>query len=139
MAPSYFIDSDVILDLLLQRQPFDRDSILIFELALAEEIKLFCSSLILANVHFYIRKTYGKQKALLALEDLMSKCATLSVGEIEIRNAISSGFSDFEDAIQFFTARTNPNIRGIITRNTSDYKYASLPIYSPDSFLALFR
>nr|WP_192347960.1 hypothetical protein [Algoriphagus sp. Y33] len=69
----------------------------------------------------------------------MSKCTTLPVGESEIRRAISSRFSDFEDAIQYYTALANPEISGIITGNTSDYKHSDPPIFSPDSFLALFK
>ncbi|WP_339702120.1 PIN domain-containing protein [Algoriphagus aquimarinus] len=139
MGTSFFIDSDVILDLLLKRKPFDADSLSIFKLAISGEIRLSCSSIILTNVHFFLRKAFGKEIALIGIEDLMSKCTTLPVGESEIRQAISSRFYDFEDAIQYFTALTNPEISGIITRNTSDYKHSDLPIYSPDSFLALFK
>jgi len=66
-------------------------------------------------------------------------CQILSVGDIEIKNALQNGFTDFEDGIQFETAIQNPFVEAIITRNSKDYRLSPIPVYSPDSFLALFK
>lgn len=52
---------------------------------------------------------------------------------------MKSGFSDFEDAIQYFTALQKPDIKGIITRNATNYRKSQLPIFSPETFLSTFK
>lgn len=139
MGSSYFLDSDVILDFLLDRDPFNFSADEIFEKALNKEIQIYFSSLTVANIYYLLRKQYGNEGALEKITELLSLCKILPVSEKEIFSAIKSGFSDFENAIQHFTAVQNPEIRGIITRNASDYRKSQLPIFSPESFLQLFK
>ena len=48
--------------------------------------------------------------------------------------AIASRFTDFEDAIQYFTA-LGSDMNVLVTRNTSDFKQAQLPVNTPEAFL----
>ncbi|MBN7810187.1 PIN domain-containing protein [Algoriphagus sp. H41] len=139
MTSSYFIDSDIILDAILERELFVENATKIFELATKRQITLFCSSIIITNVFYIVRKSKGLADAFSIIQALLETCNVLSVGKQEIKSAISSKFTDFEDAIQYYTALTKPDISGIITRNTSDFKQSTLPVYSPDTFLALLR
>lgn len=139
MASSYFLDSDIILDFLLKRLPFNIGAKQIFQLSLNNRVKVFVSSLAIANVHYMCNKAVGKEESLLLLEELTDLVEILSVGEKEIFSAMKSGFPDFEDAIQHFAALQDPQIQGIITRNIVDYRKSQLPIFSPESFLALFK
>jgi predicted nucleic acid-binding protein len=139
MGSSYFLDSDVILDFLLDRDPFNFSADEIFEKALNKEIQIFFSSLSVANIHYLLRKQYGNEGALNKISELVSFCKILPVSEKEIFAAMKSGFSDFEDAIQYFTAVQNPDIKGIITRNLSDYRKSEIPVFSPESFLSTIK
>jgi predicted nucleic acid-binding protein len=139
MGSSYFLDSDVILDFLLDRDPFNFSADEIFEKALNKEIQIFFSSLSVANIHYLLRKQYGNEGALNKISELVSFCKILPVSEREIISALKSGFSDFEDAIQYFTALQNPEIKGIITRNLSDYRKSEIPVFSPESFLSTIK
>ncbi|MEB2775751.1 PIN domain-containing protein [Algoriphagus sp. D3-2-R+10] len=139
MAFNYFLDSDVILDYLLKRTPFNSYAREIFQLAFNQKIEIYTSSLAISNIHYISTKQVGKQQSLKLIKDFLELCKVLSVGEQEIYLAVKSNFSDFEDAIQYFTVISNPDIKGIITRNTSDYKHSTLPVYSSQEFLALFK
>jgi predicted nucleic acid-binding protein len=139
MGSSYFLDSDVILDYLLRREPFNVPAREIFGIAFNEEIQIYFSSLAVANIHYLLRKHYGNEGALDKISELASFCKILPVSEKEIFAAMKSGFSDFEDAIQYFTAVQNPDIKGIITRNLSDYKKSKIPVFSPEIFLSTFK
>ncbi|MGM0946481.1 MAG: type II toxin-antitoxin system VapC family toxin [Bacteroidota bacterium] len=139
MGSSYFLDSDVILDFLLDRDPFNFSADEIFEKALNEEIHIFFSSLTVANIHYLLRKQFGNDGALKKIAELVSFCKILPVSEKEIFAAMKSGFSDFEDAIQHFSAVQNPEIKGIITRNLADYKKSQLPIFTPEAFLSTIK
>ncbi len=139
MASSYFLDSDIILDFLLKRTPFNIDAKQIFRLSFNKRVKLFVSSLAIANVHYVCTKAVGKEESLLLLEELTDLVKILPVTEKEIYSAMKSGFPDFEDAVQHFLALQEPQIEGIVTRNTSDYRKSQLAIYTPESFFQLFR
>lgn len=139
MGSSYFLDSDVILDYLLKREPFNVPARGIFGIAFNEEIQIYFSSLTVANIHYLLRKLYGNEGALDKISELVSFCKILPVSEREIFAAMKSGFSDFEDAIQYFTAIQNPEIKGIITRNLSDYRKSQIPVFTPESFLSTIK
>lgn len=139
MVSSYFLDSDVVLDFLLRREPFNSISKEIFQLALNRKVHIFVSSLAIANINYMCTKAVGKEESLLLLEELILFIKILPVSENEIFAAMKSGFSDFEDGIQYFTALQNPDISGIITRNISDYKKSTLPIFTPENFLNILK
>jgi len=139
MGSKYFLDSDVILDFILKRAPFNQSAREIFDLAYNDDMQVFFSSLTVSNIHYLLRKQYGDEGAIQKIEELVRFCKILPVSEKEIFSAMKSGFPDFEDAVQHFTALQEPQIKGIITRNTADYRKSQLAIYTPESFLALFK
>lgn len=51
-----------------------------------------------------------------------------------VDDALASCFSDYEDALQYYSALTR-NVDVIITRNTRDFVHASIPVLTPDEFL----
>lgn len=139
MGFDIFLDSDVILDYLLKREPFNVPAREIFGIAFNKEIQIYFSSLTVANIHYLLRKQYGNEGALNKISELVSFCKILPLSEREIISALKSGFSDFEDAIQYFTALQNPEIKGIITRNLSDYRKSKIPVFSPEIFFSSFK
>lgn len=139
MGSSFYLDSDVILDFLLKREPFNLSVREIFGLAFNNEIQIFFSSLTVANIHCLLRKQNGNDIALEKISELLRFCKILPVSEKEIFAAMKGGFSDFEDAIQYFTAIQNPDVKGIITRNLSDYRKSKIPVFSPESFLSTIK
>ena len=52
-----------------------------------------------------------------------------------IKNAIDSEFKDFEDALQYYSAKLNTNINGIVTRNGGDFKHGTISILTPEEAL----
>jgi predicted nucleic acid-binding protein len=139
MVNSYLLDSDVVLDFLLKRTPFNVVAKELFTLALNEKIEICISSLAIANIYYLLQKVIGKVESLILLREILNFSKILSVGQHEILEAIISDFLDLEDSIQHQTALNNTKIKGIITRNIKDFKKSKLPVYSPESFLSLFK
>ncbi|MEP0711572.1 PIN domain-containing protein [Algoriphagus sp.] len=139
MAHNIFVDSDIFLDTLLTRDPFVEKSNAIFLLAANGEVSIFFSSLMISNSFYVARKEIGKELTIKSMQQILEYCKILPVGDVEIRNAFRNGFTDFEDAIQFETANQNSRIEAIITRNKKDYKLSTLPVFTPQEFLALFK
>lgn len=129
-----FLDSDVLLDYLTGREPFLNEIKIIIDKGIRKKINLFTSSLIIANVHYFIEKTENSKKARIKIDKLTSFIKILTVGENEIIESIQSKFKDFEDSIQNSCALNN-KMDLIVTRNIKDFKLSKLPIMTPKEFL----
>lgn len=125
-----FLDSDVILDFLLSRTPFNQDIAKVLSMGMYGKLDLYTSPLIVANLHYLISKYASKKEALTSIEKISKIMTILSLGEKEIMAAVSSKISDFEDAIQNECA-VNADMDIILTRNVKDYKQSKLAILTP--------
>jgi len=138
MKESVFVDTDVIIDFLIDREPFAQRSAEVFALAESEKISVYVSSLCFGNIFYITRKIVGFSKAMDLLQKLESLAEILPVGKITIRQALSARFTDFEDGIQNFTAIQESKIKTIITRNIKDFKKSELVIQTPEEFVLHF-
>ena len=134
MNRKIFIDSDIILDLLCKRDPFYSFAAEVFTLGDTKKIELVTTSLVFANVFYILRKLLGIEKAKELLRKLRIIISVVSVDEKVVDLALNSKFTDFEDGLQYFTAREN-NIKIILTRNVKDYKEKELLIQTPEEYL----
>lgn len=133
-----FLDTDVVLDHLADRQPFAEYAHRLLALAETGRLSLCVSALSFSNLYYLLRKLKGHTDALALLGKLKSLVRVAAVTEAEVQEALSSGFKDFEDAIQHFAAKAEGGIGAIITRNRPDYFASQIPVLSPDEFLAQF-
>ena len=131
-----FIDTDVILDLLEQRKDFLEDATSLFALVEERKIAAFVSPLIIANLYYILRKKTDHARAHELLHRLRLLVRILPVTEKTIDLALTSAFSDFEDAIQYYAALEHA-IDCIITRNKRDFKKSEIPVYTPSEFLQM--
>ena len=125
-----FLDSDVILDYLTGREYALEEIKQIIDKGIRKELKLYTSSLVIANVHYFISKAQNTKQARQKIEKLTSFIRILNVGESEILGSLKSDFKDFEDSVQNECA-TNSNIDIIVTRNIKDFKKSKLSILNP--------
>lgn len=130
-----FIDTDVIIDFLIDRKPFSREAAIIFTLIEQKKLKGYSSSLTFSNLYYVLRKIESHNKVISKLEILSKIVGILRVEEQTIKNALASGFSDFEDSIQYFSAIDSKKIDVIITRNIKDFKKSEIPVMTPGDFL----
>ncbi len=136
---SVFIDTNVIIDLLAKREPFYHESLQLFSLADSKQIELTVSALGLVNTHYILndvmklkdaRSIMGKFKVLVESHALNDKIIDLAMNDLN--------FKDFEDGIQYYTALES-QANSIITRNLKDFKHSTIPVMSPQEFLAKRR
>jgi predicted nucleic acid-binding protein len=130
-----FIDTDIIIDFLIDRKPFSREAAIIFTLIEQKKLKGSVSSLTFSNLYYVLRKFESHNKVISKLDSLSKLLNILKVDDQIIKKAITSGFSDFEDSIQHFCAIDSRKIDVIITRNIKDYKNSDLPVMTPGDFL----
>ncbi|MCX6384481.1 MAG: PIN domain-containing protein [Actinobacteria bacterium] len=136
MIEKLFIDTDIILDLVLKREPFFHDSQRVLSLIERNYFLGFTSSLILANCYYIINSNRDKKTALKTISKLRSILNILPFTDKEIGESLNSNITDFEDGIQYFIALNN-KINNLITRNISDYKGLDINVLTPKDFLNL--
>ena len=131
-----FIDSDIILDLIQERENYP-DALHLFTLIEENKVKGYVSPLIFANLFYILRKQESSKFALQVLTRLKALLKILTIDEKIIELALSSGFKDFEDAVQYYIA-LEKNLAYLITRNKEDYKKSGIMICNAREYLALY-
>ena len=134
MIKKIFLDSDVILDLLLERGEFFGDIALVFEKAKTEEIILYTSSICILNINYLLRKSYSKDAVEEILNKFLQYVKILAVDSAIIMASLNSNFNDLEDGVQYYCSLNN-DINEIITRNIKDYKHSKIPVLTPLEYL----
>jgi len=135
MKDNILIDSDILLDFFLKREPFFIDSSKILNLCAVQKVNGYVTGLILANTYYLLRKHLSHKDILSDFKILFSFLDILIIDKNVVLASIDSEFMDFEDAVQNFSAENQGNINAIITRNIKDYKKSNLSILTPQMFL----
>ena len=130
-----FIDTDVIIDFLIDRKPHSREAAIIFTLIEQKKLKGYVSSLTFSNLYYVLKKVESHNKVISKLDSISKMLTILKVDQQTIKDAITSGFSDFEDSIQYNCALDYKKIDVLITRNTKDYKNSEIPVMTPADYL----
>ena len=132
-----FLDTDVILDFLLERKSFSEASIFLLTLGDIGKINLYSSGLVFSNCYYVLRKLSSHSKVIDALQSLRSFIEMVPIDHQVVDDALHSSFKDFEDAIQN-SAASSAGIRFLITRNIKDYKKSELAVMTPEEYLARY-
>ena len=98
------------------------------------KIHLYTTAVILANVFYILQKKIGAEKSKELLKKLRRVLKVLPVTEKNVDDALRSRFSDFEDGLQYFSAKEN-NIPVLITRNVRDYAERDLVVQTAEEYL----
>jgi predicted nucleic acid-binding protein len=128
------VDTNIVLDVLLEREPFYAAGTKV--LGLSEGgIELFVSASAITDIYYITRKQRGsKTVAMTLLEHLLLRVEVAAVTGTEIRRAISLGWSDLEDAVQYASGERLA-VDYVVTRNSSHFAPAILPVVTPDELL----
>ncbi len=129
------IDTDVIIDFLLDRQPFSNDSTRIFELCEKRIINGYVTAVMLSNIYYLLRKIAKHEKIIDSIKKLLNIVDIAIIDRKSVLNALNSEFKDFEDALQNFSTIPEKQFDVIITRNIKDYKASKVSIMTPETYL----
>ena len=130
----YLVDTNIIIDMLLDREYADA-ACAVIQGAEREEYALYLCALSFTNIYYSLRKLLSHEQRCEALKQLRTVLRVVPVNDNVIDNALLSEWKDFEDAVQYFTGLSEPQITGIITRNTKDFEKSQLEIIDSKRFL----
>ena len=131
------LDINVILDVMQKRDEHYEDAAKVMSLCSNNHIKGYIAAISFGTLHYILSKASGKKTSLSSLKKIRAITSVATVDSKTIDLAIASNFSDFEDAIQYYSA-VQRGLGHIITRNKKDFSKSKLPVSTPEEFLAMF-
>ena len=133
------IDTNVIIDVLQQREPWFPDGQKIFIAAAEKRMDGYITTKQVADIHYFSKKNFkGQENADQKARQVISKlfdlfCIADTLCE-DCQNAIAVNNGDYEDAIMISTA-LRINAGCIVTRNTEHFKIFNLKVFTPSEFI----
>jgi predicted nucleic acid-binding protein len=131
-------DTNVILDVLLDREPFSKNAALLMAKVEQSEIVGFACATTITTIHYLSTKILDQEAASRHIQSLLSLFAIAPVNRLVLENAFAAGFKDFEDAV-LHEAAVHAGVQHIVTRNIKDFTKASLPVHEPGKFLGILE
>jgi len=131
-------DTNIVLDLLLDREPFVREAkTLISKVEQGEFTGLLCATT-LTTIHYLLLKSNGKEGAAETIRSLLKLFEVASVTRIVLEDALEVNDKDYEDAVLYKSAY-HSGASMIVTRDRKGFSKAELPVMNPKEFLALLE
>ncbi|MCB9263321.1 MAG: PIN domain-containing protein [Flavobacteriales bacterium] len=134
MKDRIFLDTNVVLDLLGEREPFYDSAAKITTLADKAEIELIVSALTYSTVYNLLSRFEGKELVKEKIRKFKVVATTSDLTDKIVDKGLSSKFSDFEDSLQYYCA-IKMDCKILITRNGKDFKESEIPVLTPDEYL----
>ena len=128
------LDTDVVLDLLMAREPFAKASSALLNHNEQGLFEAYISGITPINIFYIARKAKVSGDLREAIKQLLLSVRVCPITHDVLEQALALPFADYEDAVQHVSATTS-QLDAIITRNLDDYKNATLPIFSPTAFI----
>jgi predicted nucleic acid-binding protein len=129
------IDTNVILDFLLEREPFREDAEALFQAIYSGQIEGYVTATTVTDIFYIVRRqTRSIERARVAVSTTLTAMEICTVNSDVLAAAFASNLKDFEDAVQLACAIAN-NLDAISTRDTQGFAGAILPIFSVGELL----
>jgi predicted nucleic acid-binding protein len=129
------VDTNIILDLLLDRSPHAKAAAQIFALIERNVVSGYLCATTLTTVHYLATKVVGRTESLDEIGKLLRLFEVAPVNRSVLQGALEAeGFVDFEDAVLHEAARQVDAV-ALVTRNERDFKKAVLTVYGPNELV----
>ena len=133
------IDTNVIIDALTSREPWNESAETIFIMTANHMMDTYISASSATDIYYLIRKyLHSADRAKQVMEKLYSLVEILTVSGAECIYALASSVNDYEDAV-VERVSVKADMDYIITRNVKDYQQGMVKAISPDDFIVLMK
>ena len=129
-----FLDTNIVIDLLDKREPFCYDAVRLFTMAYNKKVQLLVSPMTYATASFLLRK-HGPEEVRRLLNNFRLLSRVTTANERTVDESLVSQFTDFEGALQYYSALT-AKAEAIITRNKKDFANSKIPVMTAGEYLA---
>lgn len=130
------LDINVILDVLLVREPWIRDAGRLLSAVEEGRAEGYVAGHTITTIHYLVAREKGRQLATRAVTDILRISQVVPVTSDGFQRALLSGIEDFEDAVQA-EAALQIAADYLVTRNAKDFRKASVEVRTPAEVLAI--
>jgi len=123
------IDTNIVLDVLLNRKPFVENALKVFRQAEKGRIEAYITASSITDLVYILRKAYSLTEIKTHLKEMLQFIKLAGINPSMINDALNNDAPDFEDAVMMECARQS-GIEIIITRNKADFKNSDVPCIS---------
>jgi len=123
------IDTNIVLDVLLNRKPFVENALKVFRQAEKGRIEAYITASSITDLVYILRKAYSLTEIKTHLKEMLQFIKLAGINPSMINDALNNDAPDFEDAVMMVCARQS-GIEIIITRNKADFKNSDVPCIS---------
>jgi predicted nucleic acid-binding protein len=135
MANKILIDTNVLIDFALIREPFSDFANEVIELCIREKIEGCIAAHSIVDMYYILRKDMDTHRRREMLINICEIFEVVDVDKNKLMNSLENeNFSDFEDCLQMECAKEF-GAKYIVTRNTEDYKRSDIPAITPKEYL----
>lgn len=127
-------DTDVTLDLLIDRKPYSDTIAILFTKVEKGEFEGYLCATTITTIHYLASKTLGSKKARSSIRKLLSFMKVAGVDQKVILSALDGKGQDFEDEV-ISQAALRMGVKAIVTRNIKDFKKSEVTAYDPNEFM----
>ncbi|MBR5913126.1 MAG: PIN domain-containing protein [Selenomonadaceae bacterium] len=129
------IDSNVVLDVILNREPFFDASEKVLRLGIRPNITTYVSAASVTDIYYIAYRNLKDNDMVYSwLSRVFGFAKLVSVTPEHIYNAVNLRWRDFEDSVQYSIAKSN-GMDGIVTRNMKGFKESDVKIFTPEEIL----
>jgi predicted nucleic acid-binding protein len=132
---SVLFDTNVVLDALLDREPWAKAAVTLFDRVESGSIVGYLGATTVTTVHYIARRNVGTSAANAMMRDLLRLFEVAPVDRAVFEGALGLGFEDFEDAVLHEAGRL-AGARLVVTRDPSGFSAATLRVYDPAALVA---
>ena len=133
-----FLDANVFLDLFLDRGRFADAAEIILGWCEEGKIEGYTSAINIANIYYLVNQQKTKAETKKIVRKILEFLSVPATSRKDLLLAIESDFSDFEDAIQYYSALNIDTVNYIITRNKKDFKTSAITVVTTEEFIKLY-
>lgn len=131
-------DTNVVLDLLLDRGPFARPAACLFSMVEKGRLEGLLAATTVTTIHYLATKAIGRKKAKTAVDKMLTLFRIAGVNHAVVSRAVERHWPDFEDAL-VHEAALQADAQAIVTRDTQGFKGSQISVLTPDECIRLLR
>jgi len=130
------IDTNIVLDILLAREPFLESAMKIIQMVDNGKMQVYVTANSITDIIYISRKHRTLEELQRLILDLLDRVDVIGVDRDDIISAFKLGFNDFEDALQSACSE-KAQMEYIITRNKKDFSCSNVTVIDLSEFLAM--
>ncbi len=132
------LDTNIVLDLLLKREPFSNDALAIFSIIETNKVEAYLCAKTVTTIYYLISKQLNKSKADIILNDILKLFNISDVNKQVLLDSLKNNGKDFEDSVIYTSAKYS-NIDIIISRDKKGFLQSKVMTLEPKEFLSSIK